>query len=49
MVHWEKQNVMLCVLSFKKEAAHRFTRSYGFLTHQLLKMNLPTLRLLRKQ
>ena len=49
MVHWEKQNIMIQVLKFKKWVAHMSIRLYGFLMHQILKMKLLILSLLRKQ
>ena len=42
MVLWEKQNIMLFVLSFKKGVAHMSIHLYGFSMHQILKMKLPT-------
>ena len=44
-----KTNIMLYVSNFKKMVAHIFVHSYGISTHQILKMKLPTLKLLRKQ
>ena len=34
---------------FQERVAHKLIRSYGFLMHQILKMKLPILCLLRKQ
>ena len=47
--HWGKKNLMLYISNFKKGAAHMSIRLYGFSMHQIFKMKLPTLSLLRKQ
>ena len=48
MVHWEKEN-MPHVLNFKKKVARMSIPSNGFSMHQIFKIKLPTLSLLRKQ
>ena len=47
MAHWGK-NIMLYVLNFKKEQAHMSICLYGFSMHEIFKMYLPTLSILRK-
>ena len=48
MVHWEKQNITLYVLIFKKRGTHMSIRLYGFSMHQIFKIKLPTLSSLKK-
>ena len=48
MVHWEKQDIMLYILNFKKVAAHMPIPLYGFSMQQIFKIKLLTLSLLRK-
>ena len=49
MVHWGKQNIMLYALNFKKKVTHISIRLHGSSVHQILKIKLPTLSLLKKQ
>ena len=48
MAHWEKRNIMLYVLDFKKGVASMSILLYGFLLHQIFKMKHPATTLLRK-
>ena len=49
MVHWEKQSIMLYLLNFKKGVAHMSIGVYEFSMHQIFKVKLPSVSLLRKQ
>ena len=48
MVHWLKRNIALLLNQFQG-VAHMSIRLYKFSMHQILKMKLPTMRLLRKK
>ena len=49
MVGWEKQNIMLQVLNFKKGVAHISIDLYEFSVYQIFKMKQSVSALLRKQ